>query len=148
MGEKNWYRPTFLTLVVLGVVLIFTGASLTEPGTEELAYGRSGSFYIEVTTLTCPLSFTDDEDATAAFDLTVDRRDGSTTSKPLRKRVATVGPRRTATSFDFTTSPRCDTASAPAIRSPSSRCKATLTPTWRITPRATPSLTSVRACVA
>ena len=47
MGEKKWYRPVFLTLVVLGVVLITTGASLTEPGAEELAYGTSGSFDIE-----------------------------------------------------------------------------------------------------
>ena len=79
MGEKNWYRPTFLTLVVLGVVLIFTGASLTEPGTEELAYGRSGSFYIEDYHADMSIVvFTDDEDANCEeFDLTVDRHDGT-----------------------------------------------------------------------
>ena len=79
MGEKKWYRPVFLTLVVLGLVLIYTGASLTEPGTEELAYGRSGSFSIEEHHAEMSIIvFTDDEDANCeAFDLTVDRRDGS-----------------------------------------------------------------------
>ena len=87
MGEKNWYRPTFLTLVVLGVVLIFTGASLTEPGTEELAYGRSGSFYIEDYHADMSIIvFTDDEDANCEdFDLTVDRHDGTYDFVPVEK---------------------------------------------------------------
>ena len=121
MGEKKWYRPVFLTLVVLGLVLIFTGASLTEPGTEELAYGRSGSFYIEDYHADMSIIvFTDDEDANCEdFDLTVDRHDGTYDFVPVEKRVATGGRWRTATSSDCTISPRSDTASAPAIRSPS-----------------------------
>ena len=87
MGEKNWYRPVFLTLVVLGLVLIFTGASLTEPGTEELAYGRSGSFYIEDDHADMSIIvFTDDEDANCEdFDLTVDRHDGTYDFVPVEK---------------------------------------------------------------
>ena len=102
MGEKKWYRPVFLTLVVLGLVLIFTGASLTEPGTEELAYGRSGSFYIEDYHADMSIIvFTDDEDANCEeFDLTWTATTVHTTSYPSRKRVATVGRRRTVTSFD------------------------------------------------
>ena len=87
MGEKKWYRPVFLTLVVLGLVLIFTGASLTEPGTEELAYGRSGSFYIEDYHADMSIVvFTDDEDANCEeFDLTVDRHDGTYDFVPVEK---------------------------------------------------------------
>lgn len=87
MGEKKWYRPVFLTLVVLGVVLIATGASLTEPGTEELAYGTSGSFYIEDYHADMSIIvFTDNEDVNCeAFDLTVDRRDGSYDFVPVEK---------------------------------------------------------------
>ena len=87
MGEKKWYRPVFLTLVVLGLVLIFTGASLTEPGTEELAYGRSGSFYIEEYHADMSIIvFTDDEDANCEdFDLTVDRHDGTYDFVPVEK---------------------------------------------------------------
>ena len=87
MGEKKWYRPVFLTLVVLGLVLIFTGASLTEPGTEELAYGRSGSFYIEDYHADMSIIvFTDDEDANCEdFDLTVDRHDGTYDFVPVEK---------------------------------------------------------------
>ena len=87
MGEKKRYRPVFLTLVVLGVVLILTGASLTEPGTEELAYGRSGSFFIEDYHADMSIIvFTDNEDANCdEFDLTVDRHDGSFDSVPVEK---------------------------------------------------------------
>lgn len=87
MGEKKWYRPVFLTLVVLGVVLIATGASLTEPGTEELAYGTSGSFYIEDDHADMSIIvFTDNEDVNCeAFDFTVDRRDGSYDFVPVEK---------------------------------------------------------------
>ena len=87
MGEKKWYKPVFLTPVVLGVVLIATGASLTEPGTEELAYGRSGSFYIEDYHADMSIIvFTDNEDVSCEeFDLTVDRRDGSYDFAPVEK---------------------------------------------------------------
>ena len=87
MGEKKWYRPVFLTLVVLGVVLIGTGASLTEPGTEELAYGTSGSFYIEDYHVDMSIIvFTDNEDANCEeFGLTVDRHDGSYDFVPVEK---------------------------------------------------------------
>ena len=87
MGEKKWYRPVFLTLVVLGVVLIGTGASLTEPGTEELAYGTSGSFYIEDYHADMSIIvFTDNEDANCEeFGLTVDRHDGSYDFVPVEK---------------------------------------------------------------
>lgn len=87
MAERGWYRPVFLTLVVLGVVLIATGASLTEPGTEELAYGKSGSFYIEDSHADMSvIVFTDNEDAICEdFDLTVDRQDGSYDFVPVEK---------------------------------------------------------------
>ena len=87
MGEKKWYRPVFLTLVVLGVVLIATGASLTEPGTEELAYGTSGSFYIEDYHADMSIIvFTDDVEANCEnFGFSVDRHDGSYDFVPVEK---------------------------------------------------------------
>ena len=87
MGEKKWYKPVFFTLVVLGVVLITTGASLTEPGTEELAYGRNGTFSIEDDHAEMSIIvFTDNEDANCEdFDLTVDRHDGSYDFVPVEK---------------------------------------------------------------
>ena len=87
MGEKKWYKPVFFTLVILGVVLITTGASLTEPGTEELAYGTSGSFYIEDHHADMSIIvFTDNEEANCdEFDLTVDRHDGSYDFVPVEK---------------------------------------------------------------
>ena len=87
MGEKKWYRPVFLTLVVLGVVLIATGASLTEPGTEELAYGRSGTFSIEESHAGMSIIvFTDNEDANCEnFAFSVDRHDGSYDFVPVEK---------------------------------------------------------------
>jgi len=87
MGEKKWYKPVFFTLVVLGVVLITTGASLTEPGTEELAYGRSGTFSIEDDHAEMSIIvFTGNEDANCEdFDLTVDRHDGSYDFVPVEK---------------------------------------------------------------
>jgi len=87
MGEKKWYKPVFFTLVVLGVVLITTGASLTEPGTEELAYGRSGTFSIEDDHAEMSIIvFTDNEEANCEdFDLTVDRHDGSYDFVPVEK---------------------------------------------------------------
>ena len=87
MGEKKWYRPVFLTLVVLGVVLITTGASLTEPGTEELAYGRSGTFSIEESHAGMSIIvFTDDVEANCEnFGFSVDRHDGSYDFVPVEK---------------------------------------------------------------
>ena len=87
MGEKKWYRPVFLTLVVLGVVLITTGASLTEPGTEELAYGRSGTFSIEDYHAGMSIIvFTDDVEANCEnFGFSVDRHDGSYDFVPVEK---------------------------------------------------------------
>ena len=87
MGEKKWYKPVFFTLVILGVVLITTGASLTEPGTEELAYGTRGSFYIEDHHADMSIIvFTDNEDASCEdFVLTVDRQDGSYDFVPVEK---------------------------------------------------------------
>ncbi|MGB1485236.1 MAG: hypothetical protein ACPG9E_04515, partial [Poseidonia sp.] len=87
MGEKKWYKPVFLTLVVLGVVLMATGASLTEPGTEELAYGTSGSFYIEDSHSDASIIvFTDNVEANCEnFELTVDRHDGSYDFVPVEK---------------------------------------------------------------
>jgi hypothetical protein len=87
MGEKKWYKPVFLTLVVLGVVLTATGASLTEPGTEELAYGSSGSFFIDDSHVEASIIvFTDNEDVNCEdFDLTVDRWDGSYDFVPVEK---------------------------------------------------------------
>ena len=87
MGEKKWYRPVFLTLVVLGVVLIATGASLTEPGTEELAYGRSGTFSIEEYHAGMSIIvFTDDVEANCENSgISVDRHDGSYDFVPVEK---------------------------------------------------------------
>ncbi len=87
MGEKKWYRPVFLTLVVLSIVLIATGASLTEPGTEELAYGTSGSFYIEDYHADMSIIvFTDDVEANCEnFGFSVDRHDGSYDFVPVEK---------------------------------------------------------------
>ena len=79
MAGKRWYKPVFLTLVVLSFVLIAVGASLTETGTEELAYGSSGTFFIDDSHAKASIIvFTDDDEANCEnFDLTVDRRDGS-----------------------------------------------------------------------
>ena len=87
MGEKSWYKPVVFTFVVLSLVLVAIGMSLTEPGTEELAYGTSGSFYIEDSHADMAIIvFTDNEDVNCeAFDLTVDRRDGSYDSVPVEK---------------------------------------------------------------
>ena len=87
MGEKKWYRLVFFTFVVLGMVLIVIGASLTEPGTEELAYGTSGSFYIEDSHSDASIIvFTDNAEANCEnFELTVDRRDGSYDFVPVEK---------------------------------------------------------------
>lgn len=87
MGEKSWYKPVVFTFVVLSLVLVAIGMSLTEPGTEELAYGTSGSFYIEDSHADMAIIvFTDNEDVNCeAFDLTVDRRDGSYDFVPVEK---------------------------------------------------------------
>lgn len=87
MAGKRWYKPVFLTLVVLSFVLIAVGASLTETGAEELAYGTSGSFFIDDSHAEASIIvFTDDEEANCEnFGLTVDRRDGSSEFVPVEK---------------------------------------------------------------
>ena len=87
MAGKRWYKPVFLTLVVLSFVLMAVGASLTETGTEELAYGSSGSFFIDDSHAEASIIvFTDDDDANCEnFDLTVDRRDGSYEVVPVEQ---------------------------------------------------------------
>ena len=87
MAKKRWYKPVFLTLLVLGVLLIATGASLTEPGAEELAYGTSGSFYIEDSHAEMSIIvFADNEDANCEeFYLSIDRQDGSYDFVPVEK---------------------------------------------------------------
>lgn len=87
MSEKRWYRPVFFTLVVLGVVLMVTGASLTESDTEELAYGKSGTFDInDAHADMAIIVFTDDVEANCEnFGFSVDRHDGANNFVPVEK---------------------------------------------------------------
>ena len=87
MAAKRWYKPVFFALVVLGLILITTGASLTEPGMNELAYGTSGSFEVEASHVGASIIvLTDDaEENCDNFELTVDRRDGSYDFVPVEK---------------------------------------------------------------
>ena len=87
MGEKRWYRPVFYALVVLGVVLMVSGASLTESGTEELAYGKSGTFDInDAHADMAIIVFADDVEANCEnFAFTVDRHDGANDFVPVEK---------------------------------------------------------------
>ena len=87
MGEKKWHNLVIPAFVGLGIVLILVGASLTEPGTEELAYGRSGTFSIEESHAGMSIIvFTDDVEANCEnFDISVDRHDGSYDFVPVEK---------------------------------------------------------------
>ena len=87
MAEKRWYKPVFFTLVILGVVLLATGASLTEPGMDELAYGTSGSFEVEASHVDASIIVLTDnnEENCETFELTVDRHDGSNDFVPVEK---------------------------------------------------------------
>ena len=87
MGEKKWHKLVIPAFVGLGIVLILVGASLTEPGTEELAYGKSGTFSIEESHAGMSIIvFTDNEDANCEnFAFSVDRHDGSYDFVPVEK---------------------------------------------------------------
>ena len=87
MGEKKWHKLVIPAFVGLGMVLIIIGASLTEPGTEELAYGRSGTFSIEDSHAGMSIIvFTDDVEANCEnFGFSVDRHDGSYDFVPVEK---------------------------------------------------------------
>ena len=87
MGEKKWHKLVIPAFVGLGMVLIIIGASLTEPGTEELAYGRSGTFSIEDSHADMSIIvFTDDVEANCEnFGFSVDRHDGSYDFVPVEK---------------------------------------------------------------
>ena len=87
MGEKKWHKLVIPAFVGLGIVLIIIGASLTEPGTEELAYGRSGTFSIEnYQSDMSIIVFTDDVEANCEnFGFSVDRHDGSYDFVPVEK---------------------------------------------------------------
>jgi hypothetical protein len=87
MGEKKWHKLVIPAFVGLGMVLIIIGASLTEPGTEELAYGRSGTFSIEnYQSDMSIIVFTDDVEANCEnFGFSVDRHDGSYDFVPVEK---------------------------------------------------------------
>jgi hypothetical protein len=79
MGEKGWYRPVFYALVVLGVLLMVNGARQTGGSEEELAYGKSGTFYIEEMHANWSIIvFTDDVETNCEnFGFSVDRHDGA-----------------------------------------------------------------------
>ena len=87
MGEKKWHKLVIPAFVGLGIVLVLVGASLTEPGTEELAYGRSGTFSIENSHAGMSIIvFTDDVEANCEnFGFAVDRHDGSYDFVPVEK---------------------------------------------------------------
>ena len=87
MGEKKWHKLVIPSFVGLGILLVLIGASLTEPGTEELAYGRSGTFSIEDYHAGMSIIvFTDDVEANCEnFGFSVDRHDGSYDFVPVEK---------------------------------------------------------------
>ena len=87
MGEKKWHKLVIPAFVGLGIVLVLIGALLTEPGTEELAYGRSGTFSIEESHAGMSIIvFTDDVEANCEnFGFSVDRHDGSYDFVPVEK---------------------------------------------------------------
>ena len=87
MGEKKWHKLVIPSFVGLGILLVLIGASLTEPGTEELAYGRSGTFSIEDYHAGMSIIvFTDDVEANCENSgISVDRHDGSYDFVPVEK---------------------------------------------------------------
>ncbi len=87
MGEKSWYKPVFFTLVALGLLLIAIGASLTEPGADEIAYGTNGGFVIDASNVDASIIvITDEVDGNCEnFAFSVDLHDGNYDFIPVEK---------------------------------------------------------------
>ena len=87
MGEKGWYRPVFYALVVLGVLLMVSGARQTGGGEEQLAYGKSGTFDIEEMHANWSIIvLADDVGANCEnFAFSVDRYSAANNSVPVEK---------------------------------------------------------------
>ena len=87
MAEKPWYKPVFGTLVVLGLVLIATGAMFTEQGADEIAYGTSGQFVIDASNVDASIIVvTDEVDGNCEnFAFSVDLQDGNYDFIPVEK---------------------------------------------------------------
>lgn len=87
MDEKKWYKPVFGTLVVLGLVLIATGAMFTEQGADEIAYGTSGQFVIDASNVDASIIVvTDEVDGNCEnFAFSVDLQDGNYAFIPVEK---------------------------------------------------------------
>ncbi len=87
MGAKSWYKPVVFTLVALGLLLIAIGASLTEPGADEIAYGTNGGFVIDASNVDASIIvITDEVDGNCEnFGFSVDLRDGNFGFIPVEK---------------------------------------------------------------
>ena len=87
MAEKPWYKPVFGTLVVLGLVLIATGAMFTEQGADEIAYGTNGQFVIDASNVDASIIVVSDEveGNCENFAFSVDLQDGNDDFIPVEK---------------------------------------------------------------